>query len=118
MKPRWAAEEVPATKEEVPMYRCFSLLVMVLFAVAAMPHALTVDFRAGTLPDCTDKTSKKYCPSVGSSPCTLLYVSCTGGAKKNAENCKEGKGNETCNSSSLCTPTNHASRDEGNCTQK
>jgi hypothetical protein len=100
------------------VYRCFSLVVLVLFAVAAMPHALTVDFRAGapgTEPDCVDPTSLKYCPSVGVNDCKQEYKICTGGAKKNALNCQEGKGDQACKTSSLCEIMYNAKRDAGNC---
>lgn len=96
------------------MYRYFSLVVLGLVSVAAMPYQMTAEFRAGDeLPNCVSKTSQPYCPKTGDNPCLYTYVSCSGGSTHSAINCRTAAGDVSsgCKGNANCTQAHDATYD-------
>jgi hypothetical protein len=100
------------------MYRYFSLVALILFAVAAMPYPMIAEFRAGAVADCSLQTGYLYCDQIGGGDCNYKYLSCEGDGLYNALSCQPGKGGQAtgCDGTKNCANTNNAQRNT-NCTQ-
>lgn len=87
-------------------------ILLLGIGAGTMPYSSTLEFRAGSGNPCQSATSTPACTSIGSNNCTSTYVSCSGGATKNARTCFEGRGSQAagCDGKGDCGVMKNASR--------